>query len=422
MMEEYFKKLEDIVFKQKYTIRPIHLVNLFNLHIKQAQFVLEALADKHQKDLIVKYGLIGHQSNLDDEIGARRFVMVERDEVENEKKNFTKFVSCTIKSIKEKHNALDIDYPDECLVTSKEDLVNYQKKGYCINENIEFRGDKLNELLKRLGMSKGTKSSKIITNGNSSKDVKKDVIKVIRPEAKSKDMFASFKNKSKESIKQEMKTESKSDTKSIESSSQSKSNDTDEFVKLKSSKKEDKKSKDGEFSDNDFDDDFEMDVEDEQVKQRIGSSQLKRSKTLDSDSDEDFIHSKENIKHKNKKQRKRVIVFDDSSDEDTKEQMKGPIESKFKPMVKPKEEGSSKLVQEEETYIDEDGFKVTKTVKKIVKDDKEDKKEPIVKKEEKKIELSSPAVEVKKPNVVKAKPTAKNQTSIMSFFKPKNQS
>lgn len=77
---------------------------------------------------MVKYGLIGHQGDENDEIGSRRYIVVENDDIENEKKNFSKLISCTIKSIKEKTNLLNIDYPDyPKAISSKEDLINYQK-------------------------------------------------------------------------------------------------------------------------------------------------------------------------------------------------------------------------------------------------------------------------------------------------------
>ena len=318
-------------------------------------------------------------------------------------------------------NDLDDESDDKLISFSPIFLVN--RKGYCINENAGFREDKLNQLLKRLGMSKASKSSTSIklTNGSSTKEEQdKPAIKPIKPDVKSKDLFASFKSKS---TKDDAK-KSNNKGRSVEIEDDVKK---DEFVKLKNDKsteKEDEKPKtavkeDSSEDDREEIDDIEMNAEDEKI-HRKASKPLKRTKTFDSDSDEDFIHAKENIKHKNKKQRKRVIDFDDSSDESNDQN--GTIESKFesKTTNKPKEEESSRLVEEEETYTDEDGFKVHKTVKKIVK---EDKKEPAIKKDEiKKKKEPSPSENKKAATTTKSKPAAKNQPSIMNFFKPKNQS
>ena len=89
--------------------------------------LLECFAEQHQ-NLLVKYGLTGHQGEPDDEIGARRYIVVEKDEIESEKKNFSKLVSCTIKSIKEKENRLNLEHEnDHDLIASKDDLIKYQK-------------------------------------------------------------------------------------------------------------------------------------------------------------------------------------------------------------------------------------------------------------------------------------------------------
>lgn len=79
----------------------------------------------------MKYGLIGHQDEpgeSDGLVGARRYILAEKDEIENEKKKFTKLISCTIKSIKEKENSLNLEHPDaHDLITTQEDLIKYQK-------------------------------------------------------------------------------------------------------------------------------------------------------------------------------------------------------------------------------------------------------------------------------------------------------
>lgn len=103
---------------------PTKLISLSHVRLSS---LLECFVEKH-KNLLVKYGLTGHQGEPDDEIGARRYIVVEKDEIEDEKKNFTKLVSCTIKSVKEKENALNRDYSDaHALIANKNDLIKYQK-------------------------------------------------------------------------------------------------------------------------------------------------------------------------------------------------------------------------------------------------------------------------------------------------------
>lgn len=73
--------------------------------------------------------MIGYQSESTEEIGARRYVEIEKDEVEEEKKKFTKLISCTIKSVKDKDCISDRLYESDNLnlQVCKDDLLNYQK-------------------------------------------------------------------------------------------------------------------------------------------------------------------------------------------------------------------------------------------------------------------------------------------------------
>lgn len=219
-----------------------------------------------------------------------------------------------------------------------------------------------------------------------------------------------------------------------------------EFVKLKNDKpKESKKSKDSDkkkfsriakpfFSSDDESKDTKDDINDIEMDEddddepicRRNSKQIKRSK-IDSDSDEDSGHAKENIKHKNKKQKKKIALDSGESSEEDEKPINTIAEKKFRP---PKEEESSRLIEQEETHYDEDGFKVTNIVKKIVieKKDKKDNQAKEVQIVLNKIDKpknkteASPSETNKKPTTVKPKSVPKNQTSIMNFFKPKTQS
>lgn len=303
---------------------------------------------------------------------------------------------------------------------------------------------------------KDQKLKPITTSSTTPKTPVKEAIKAIKVDNKPKpNIFSSFKaaaNRLKEQPKEQPKEEPKEEPKANGFAAEDAMDDEEfeeEFVKLKNGKSKQSKEK-KRFSrvmkalaDSSEEDEMEadeldgaeMDDQDEPIyKRRNGSQQIKRSKTIDSDSEEENVHSKENIKHKNKKQkRKRVELFSEHSSSDEQ-----PAEVERKPIRPPQEEASSELVEEQETYIDEEGFKVTRMVKKIRKDEKsetpvkpaEDKQEsksigkPVSKTNNKsgkaKAETSPPA-EGKK-STAKSKPLPKNQTSIMSFFKPKTQS
>lgn len=450
-MEKYLDKLDQLVIKEKYTIRPIHLVDLFNLHIKQAQFLLEQFHEKN-KNLVVKYGLLGYQSDPNDEIGARRYVEIEKDDVEAEKAKFTKVISCTIKSVKDKDNTFDRLYDTGILnlQTNKDDLLNYQRKGFYINNNTNFREDQVGPLFKRLNikqddLNKPQKTVGTQINGDKQATVKEQqkTTKIIKPEAKPNNIFSSFKKAAA--------------TKPNDESTNGKNKEEKEFVKLKNDKMEDD-SDDESTAINDVEmKEDEPIIKSSQKEKKSNASeddepvsksngQVKRSsKQIDSDSDEDF--SKENVKHKKKKQRKRIAkVFDDSSSDEEQQMRKAAKilesdsdenESKeekttYKP---PQEEVSSKLVEEEETYIDEEGYEATRKVKKIVKEEPTVKNEKIVNDTTNTKSLSQKSKESKpkktdketnqapsdKKPTSKAKPQPKNQTSIMSFFKPKTQ-
>ena len=72
--------------------------------------------------------MYGNQDEPNDEIGAKRYILCEKDEIDNSKKHFTKLISCTIKSVKDKDNSHNIFYPGTVNVPkNKEELLDYQK-------------------------------------------------------------------------------------------------------------------------------------------------------------------------------------------------------------------------------------------------------------------------------------------------------
>jgi hypothetical protein len=172
------------------------------------------------------------------------------------------------------------------------------------------------------------------------------------------------------------------------------------------------------------------------VKLETNGKSLKRSSdSIQSESDDERETKKENKKSTlTGKVRKRVRVMEDSSDEEvaapepeSKTKKSNVLTSSLKSKMNEEKKEITKVINEEETYVDEDGYLVTRQVKKSVKSIEtfETPKALKVESPDAKMNPTTSPEETKK-DTKKAVKTAsaannkKGQPSILSFFKPKN--
>lgn len=194
--------------------------------------------------------------------------------------------------------------------------------------------------------------------------------------------------------------------------------------------------------------DAESDKDDKPVKnvkpQTAGKSLKRSSNSIQSDSEDELEHKKENKKLiSSGKNRKRVRVMADSSDEEfdhntIESESKAKIGNVLTACLKTKvneEPKQTTIVFEEESYVDAEGYTVTRAIKKEMKltdatlqsSEKRDSTTTLSPKQEtessavKSDSPDEPKKEIKKS--AKSSLSAANkkgQTSILSFFKPKN--
>ncbi|CAG2166147.1 unnamed protein product [Oppiella nova] len=410
MTEEVMNELTKLVIEDKKCISYTYLSVRFRVHVKRAIELLDQFVCDQRKDgnnLCLNYLLSGNNDNKtnDTETKMDRFMIVEESEMESAIEWFRNGFNKHIYSVSsgEDNNSIDLNFKEyEYEVKDQNDIKELQNLTYVTNRDINLRPN-----CRRRGIKPTVyvKEEKKVEEEKSASNGKQ----VVNSKAKAK-TNAKGKGKQKNKISNMF-----SKNKTIENEEKESIDCNESDDPFKSDSEEETKP---EVKDNEDINGKDSDIEEIPQNGRKANPKKRTSNNdLNDSSDEEIVTKKRSKKFK------RVRVISDSDSDEPKESAIDKFVSTQEVNQKP----VKKLEEKQETHMDEDGYLVTKTVRKEV----EVKKSESPKCEESDPKSSKPVVEKQKPkpktenkNIEKkTKPLndkkSKTQSSITSFFKPK---
>ncbi|CAG2108003.1 unnamed protein product [Medioppia subpectinata] len=402
-MNHLMKELSKLVLEDNKCISYTYISVKFRLHVKQAIELLDQFVSEERKNgnhLCLNYLLSGNNDTKtdDNETKMERFMILEESEVESATEWFHNGVNKHIYSVSltEDNNSIDLNINEyEGDVKDQNYINDLQNLTYIKNPNINLRTTRRRTGIKPtvdIKEEKKDEEKKSSLNGKQVVENKSKPKNNTKGKGKQKNKISNMFSKNK--------TVEKEEKESTEAT-----NESDDPFKSDSEEETKPEVKDEDMNGNDSAE--EVVIENEP---KVNTKKRHSKNESNDSSDEEIVRTKK----RDKKYKRVRLISDSDSDE--------PKESAIDKYVKTREVNQKpvkKMEKKQETHVDEDGYLVTKTVTKEVEVNTESDAKPVVNKEKPKPIKEDKIVEKKsKPKPINDKKN-KNQSSITSFFKPK---